>query len=174
MKKNNNLGFMLIETLLVSTFVLGVLTYLFVQFSALKRSYDDDFKYNTIPALYGIKNINQYLLRYNEYGNLINNYLPISGKGYTEIKCAQLTTATSCSDLLQNLNIKSIYLAKDVEFKNNIDDFKENDNTYELYRFIKKISFIDETKESEDTSSLHYHLIAEYNDNTYATISITL
>ena len=163
MKKNKINGFMLIETLLVSTFVLGVLTYLFVQFAALKRSYDDNFKYNTVTGLYGVKNINQYLTKYNSYPTLITS---INQFGYIEFSCATINGLT-CNSLLNSINIKNIYFVKDSIFKNNINDnliiFSEND---ELYRFIKKIRFFNENNK--------YHIIAEYNDYTYATIEVTL
>jgi len=108
MKKNQKNGFMLIETLLVSTFVLGVLTYLFAQFSALKRNYDDNFKYNTVPALYGIKNMNQYITRYNGYNTLISN---INSLGYTEFSCAQIK-GTTCTELVRNIKAKIIFNSK--------------------------------------------------------------
>lgn len=161
MKKNKNSGFMLIETLLVSTFVLGVLTYLFLQFSALKRSYDDNFKYNTVPALYGIKNINQYIAKQNGYAVL--QAQTGSEFGYTEFSCASNT----CTNLLSDLNTEVIYFVKDNIFKNNINPtFIVSETDDELYYFAKKINFGD-----EDTN---YHLIVKYKDGTFATMSITL
>lgn len=163
MKKNKKKGFMLIETLLVSTFVLGVLTYLFVQFSALKRNYDDSFKYNTVSGLYGAKNINQYITRYNGYNSLITN---INSFGYMEFSCA-LIEGITCTELVKNIKIKHVYLVKDNIFKNNITTdliiFSNND---ELYQFSKKINFKDEES--------NYHLIVEYSDNTYAEIAIII
>lgn len=154
---------MLIETLLVSTFVLGVLTYLFLQFSALKRSYDDNFKYNTVPALYGIKNINQYIAKQNGYAVL---QATISESGYTTLDCTSINGNT-CTKLLSDLNTEVIYFVKDNIFKNNINPtfivFETDD---ELYYFAKKINFGD-----EDTN---YHLIVKYKDGTFATMSITL
>ena len=70
MKKNRNKGFMLIETLLVSTFVLGAMTYIIMQFSALKRSYDNSFKYNTVVGLYGIQSLDEYAKKYSLYNTL--------------------------------------------------------------------------------------------------------
>lgn len=163
MKKNNKKGFMLIETLLVSTFVLGVLTYLFVQFTALKRNYDDNFKYNTVTSLYGVKNINQYIAKYNSYPTLTTS---INTFGYLEFSCATIN-GTTCNSLIESINAKNIYFIRDSIFKNNINPnliiFSQND---ELYRFIKKIKFSNEENK--------YHIIAEYNDNTYAAIEVTL
>lgn len=163
MKKNQNKGFMLIETLLVSTFVLGVLTYLFVQFSALKRSYADDFKYDTVPGLYAIKNINQYFIKQGAYNTLKTN---IGELGYLDFSCAMIS-GTACSDLLNNVDVEKVYFVKDTLFKNNINtDVLMFSNDDELYRFSKKINF------SDNENS--YHLITKYKDNTYATMAITL
>lgn len=164
MKKNRHLGFMLIETLLVSTFVLGVLTYLFVQFSALKRSYDDNFKYDTVPGLYGVRNINEYIKLQNGYSTLKNSVNDTYG--YLEFSCAMIS-GTTCSKLVENLDIKTIYFVKDNIFKNNVKiDLSIFVNDDELYHFCKKINFSDEDR--------GYHLIVKYNNNTYATMSITL
>lgn len=163
MKKNQNKGFMLIETLLVSTFVLGVLTYLFVQFSALKRSYSDDFKYDTVPGLYAIKNINQYIMKQGAYNTLKTN---VNQLGYLDFSCAMIS-GTTCSDLFNNIDVEKVYFVKDNVFKNNINiDVPILSNDDELYRFCKKINF------SEGENS--YHLIAKYKDNTYATMAITI
>ena len=46
MKKNNR-GFTLVETLVVSAFIVGILIFLFSQFSRLKSSYEASFEYYT-------------------------------------------------------------------------------------------------------------------------------
>ena len=58
MKKNNNKGFMLLETMIVSAFIITTLTFLYVQFSNLKKSYEESFKYDSIPELYKAKEKN--------------------------------------------------------------------------------------------------------------------
>lgn len=168
MKKNNRMGFMLIETLLVSTFVLGVLTYLYVQFSALKRNYDDDFKYDTVPGLYGVRNINQYITRQNGYSTLQTSVNATYGYvGFVGDEICAMMSGTSCTELIGDLGAENIYFVKDTVFKNHITtDLAIFETDDELYRFCKKIGFSD-----ADTD---YHLIVKYNDNTYATMSITL
>ena len=49
MKKNNR-GFTLVETLVVSSFIVGILVFLFAQFSKLKKSYDASFEYLSSSA----------------------------------------------------------------------------------------------------------------------------
>lgn len=173
MKKNNNKGFMLIETLLVATFVLGVLTYLFIQFSALKLNYDDNFRYNTVPELYGAKNVHQYISKYNGYTALINS-INSTALGYTEFTCASIS-GTTCKDLLDSIKVKHIYFVKDSIFKDKINPdltiFSSND---ELYRFTKRINLNKKENINDDEYNRSYHLIIEYTDNKYATMAITL
>lgn len=58
----NKKGFMLLETLVVSTFILGILIFLFIQLSTIKRAYDTSFRYNTITGLYHAKEFSKFLL----------------------------------------------------------------------------------------------------------------
>ena len=60
MKKNSNKGFVLAETLIVTTFVAGILFFMFVQFTSLSKNYNDSYKYNTVEDLYALRNIRDY------------------------------------------------------------------------------------------------------------------
>ena len=61
MKKNKNEGFMLAETLIVTTFVAGVLIFLFIQFSNLENSYEESYMYNTVEDIYALEDIKDYI-----------------------------------------------------------------------------------------------------------------
>ena len=52
MKKVNNKGFMLTETIVVSTFTLTILVLLFVYFKDLVIAYNDSYRYNTVEGVY--------------------------------------------------------------------------------------------------------------------------
>lgn len=165
MKKNSNRGFMLIETLLVSTFVLGVLTFLFMQFSALKRSYDDSFKYDTVPALYGMRNVHQYIVKNGGYNSIKS--LVDSTSGYATVSCSNLSNPNTCLSLFNDLDVAVVYLVNDLAFKGNVNintHILKEDN--ELYHFVKKIKY--------STNSGDYHLIVKFSDNTFATMAIQL
>ena len=47
----------MIEILVVSTFIISVFIYLFVQFRSINHSYQISFKYNTANGLYAVNNI---------------------------------------------------------------------------------------------------------------------
>ena len=60
MKKNNQ-GFMLVEALVMSTVIIGVLIFMFIQFRNISRGYDKSFSYNSVPSLYYTNELKEYL-----------------------------------------------------------------------------------------------------------------
>ncbi|MEG2311383.1 MAG: type II secretion system protein, partial [Bacilli bacterium] len=93
MKKNNNRGFMLIETLICSTFIVGILIVLYTQFERINKSYEDSFKYNTVNNLYLVNNFKMYLLQ-NGGESLLNN---LNSTNY-------FIDITACPSPLQEVN----------------------------------------------------------------------
>ena len=61
MKKIDNRGFMLTETLIVATFLVTTLLFLYIQFNNVTKTYDTSFKYNTVNGLYAVNNIINYI-----------------------------------------------------------------------------------------------------------------
>ena len=72
MKKNNQ-GFMLVEALVMSTVIIGVIVYMFIQFQTLNKNYDKSFNYNTVSGLYIANEVKNYLFNQNEINGLISN-----------------------------------------------------------------------------------------------------
>ena len=60
MKKDNR-GFLLAESLVVSTFVLTVLILLYIQFSNLTTNYKNSYNYNNVESLYDLSSVANYL-----------------------------------------------------------------------------------------------------------------
>ena len=153
MKKKNNKGFMLAETLIVTTFVAGVLIFLFIQFSSLSSSYNEYYNYNTTENMYALEDIKDYIMSdTNIYNKIKDN---ISASTYMNISsCEDFTNKDYCKKLLQLENIKELYVMAN---KFNIQKLSDED----MNSFIKKIS----TEENET-----YRLIAKFNNNSLATI----
>lgn len=150
MKKNNK-GFMLAEVFIVSSFVLGVLVYMFVQINSIMKNYNRSFSFDTIPGLY--------------ITNEVNNYLKLKDNSGTIISSACSTYQIINFDddfgqaLKKNANIKSALLGNSLYIKENaLNDLnisaKEKD-------YIKYLS----TKNS-------CILILEFNDDTYASLNM--
>ena len=169
MKKKSK-GFMLLETLVVSTFIISTLIYLYIQFINLKKSYDISFRYDTIPGLYNLKEVDKFINTNYGYADFINN-TDIITNGYTEIynnnECNINFFSNNnnyCEKLMTSIGAKTILLAKIdlTTTKNNL----KNNNPYSnnLYLYIKSINYT--------TNINTYLLIIEYNDNTFSNIKI--
>lgn len=169
MKKNNR-GFTLVETLVVSSFIVGILIFLFSQFSKLKKSYDASFEYNTVPALYKAKNINRYVLA---VGNdLLVTELEKSKTGFidiTECPMDYLEKIDYCSQLFSDLGVVSVLVAKEDSFKTGLQEYLRVNNTAyheKLYQFVKQLSINNENYDG-------YRFIVEFEDDNFATVKMT-
>lgn len=172
MKKKNNMGFALAETLIVSTVVAGILIYLFIQFSALKRSYNNSFAYNTVNNLYALEDVFDYVdnLSSSTKSNILNsiddnNYVEInkSNDEYTDnVNDEQIVADGYGYNLLNALDIKNLVITKESFDYSTID----SDNIKQGFKtFMSKIKVTD----GDD-----YRLIAQFTDGTYATIIVPL
>ncbi len=169
MKKSNR-GFTLVETLIVSAFIIGILIFLFSQFTKLKKSYDASFDNNTIPALYKARNINRYL--YSVEGPEFITKLEESENGYLEITdCSNsyISKVSYCKKLFEELEVKHVFVTKEAIFKYEFQYYlKENTNTKyseKLYRFVKNLSVYNDNYDG-------YRIIVEFKDDGFATVGL--
>ncbi len=168
MKKN---GFMLIETLVASTIILGALIFLFVQFSAIKRSYEISFKYNTIPGLYNTK-VFVDLLEKNGH-NELDKALDNSNSNYiviTQNNCDLFIdkgNSNLCSNLIKDISSKKIlYLNNNITQLHNNLKTSNYDNTIfdeELKKYILQLDKIDYNGR---------RVVIQFNNNTFAVATI--
>lgn len=61
MKKDNQ-GFMLVEALVMSIVIIGVLVFMFIQFRNISRGYDTSFSYDTVPAMYYTNELKEWII----------------------------------------------------------------------------------------------------------------
>ena len=162
MKKNINFGYMLVETLLVTIFVAGVLIFLFIEFSNLDNSYEISFKYNTVENLYALGDIRDYIQSNKDIFNQLKSKLE-NNNGYIE-NCDFSNDEMYCAKLLNLENIEQLVIT---ENSFNKSSFPTSDE--EFINFINKIS--------ADGDEL-YRLIASFKDSkgnrTYATLKFGL
>lgn len=169
MKKNNR-GFTLVETLVVSSFIVGILIFLFAQFSKLKQSYDASFEYNTIPALYKAQNINRYV--FSSGNNLLISELEKSPAGFidiTECPMDYLDKIDYCSQLFSDLGVVAVLVTKETTFKTGLQEYLKTNNTAyheKLYQFVKQLSI-------NSANYAGYRLIVEFEDDNFATVKLT-
>lgn len=157
MKKSNNKGFMLAETLVVTTFVAGVLIFLFIQFSNLSKAYDESYNYNTVEGLYALEDIKVMI----EQDNTIMNYIEnnIDELNFIDItNCDNFTDVNYCLKLLELENVNKIIITN-----NSVPYDKINIASEDFMNFIKKIS-----KEGNEP----YRIIVAFKNSTYATLRL--
>ncbi len=155
MKKNNNKGFVLIETIIVSTFVAGILIFIFIEFTSLSSSYSDSFKYNTVEDLYATENIKDYILSDSNLLSTLNNSIN-PDKVHDVTNCSMFTNQNYCKRLLELNNVEQLIICSNYFDEKNISVDDEDMKT-----FIKMV---------KGTGKEKYRLLAKFKDGTFATI----
>ena len=151
----NNKGFVLAETLIVTTFVIGVLLYLFIQFTSLSSSYNENYVYNTVESLYAIEDIKELVVSDSTIVSYIENN--IQSSGYIDISSCELFEEQEyCKRLIELENIEKIIVTENEVNKSLIT---EEDSGF--LKFINRIN-----KEGNQ----NYRLIAKFKNGTYSTI----
>lgn len=156
MKKNlNNNGFMLAETLIVTTFVAGVLIFIYIQFSNLSRSYNASYSYNKVQDLYVLSDIRDAIegethLIMNLEGVGISNYLDVTN-------CMVFDDKEYFLKLFNLANVEKILITNNDITETNFDDLADP----EFLDFINSI---------KSGGNQKYRIIAKFKTDTYATI----
>lgn len=149
MNRVGNKGFLLAEALIVSTFVLTVLIYLFVQFKNIMIDYKKNYSYNTVEDIYNLGSLSKYI----DHNNLSFN----SGKIYESGNFRD----DMFSQMASEMNIDYIlYTDSDVEkIKNSISQYDQD-----VIDFISKVKF----KKIENKG----RLVAKFKNGNFASIVI--
>lgn len=155
MKKIDNKGFVLIETIIVSSFVAGILIFIFIEFTSLSSSYSESFKYNTVENLYTTENIKNYILTDSNFLNsLYNSINPDKVIDITD--CSMFTNENYCKKLFELSNVENVIVCNNYFDEKNIKILDEDFKT-----FINKIN---------GTGKEKYRIISKFKDSTFATI----
>lgn len=155
MKKTDNRGFMLAETLIVTTFVAGILIYIFIQYSNLSRNYNDSYKYNQVEKLYALQDVADYIVSDNQALQYIQNNIDTL-KIINISNCSNFTNVDYCKKLFELENINKIVVTTNQVNKDSFSNFDQ--------------SFIDFASKINKEGNQQYRVIAKFNDSTFATI----
>lgn len=186
----NKKGFMLTETLVVSTLVSVVLVSLYIQFNTVVTNYNKSFKNDTVNDLYGVYYITNFFKKTDSndgVGTLLEQaktYLS-NGNKYLEFNTSCISSDSSVYTLndLQNCitfqSITDYYNLNDVDnngkkigrilFVNAKTEFTESDledlNDYNFSRYILSIK-------NNDVSIDDYRLIVKFDNLEYANLIV--
>jgi len=168
MKKNNK-GFMLLETLIVSTIILSTLIFLFIQFSNIKTSYEISFTHNTIPGIYIAKELSDFLVE-NNINSDLSNQLDDFENGFINIKThTYINNGENLfyQNMIKDMNIKNVIYTSD-----NLTTLKTYLNSNSIDKTIFTESFKNFIFKLKTKESNNNRLIIMFNDNTFASIVI--
>ena len=167
--KFNNKGFLLIETLIVTVFVVSTLIFLFVQFQRIETNYSRTFGYNTVDGLYRLANIREFIednvleQAINQLNNSSLQYVNLSSCNFISNLNSELTTEIDYCELLYSVSeVKTLVLVEE--------------NTEAMISDLRNVTFLTEEKKdfikyiNYDDEFGKYRLIVEYEDNTFATV----
>ena len=155
MKKDNR-GFMLVEALVMSTVIVGVMVYMFIQFQSLNKNYDKSFKYNTVSGLYVTNEIKNYLSARNVIDDLASS---LSSQAYITVDYQGDNTWTA---LKEKANINQVIFAKE-----NLGDLKGKKIEGISPKFRDYINYL-----KVNNNIGIYSILIEFKDDTYASLRI--
>ena len=164
----NNRGFLLAESLVVSTFVLTVLILLYIQFSNLTTNYKNSYNYNNVESIYDLSSVSNYLLNknYNLSNQLTDSkpYVVIYKDNSCNMDAGIIDTF--CDNLINMMDAKTIiYTSSDISAIQKYVSEKEDSNiNQKLREFISRVE--------TNTVKNKGRLFAEFNNGTFATIAM--
>ena len=156
MKKIDNQGFVMVETIVVAVFVIGICTFLFTNFLPLIADYERVSEYDNVDTKYKAHEIRKMLLReFDKDANLTSIFSShiSSNTGYYRYQnyseevgdevvvknrlCSLLTSPNYCNKLLSTdyLNVKEIIVTpfKLSNFKGIVKDNQDFDRSLREY-----------------------------------------
>ena len=159
MNKMNNKGFLLAESLIVTTFVLTVLIYLFAQFKNLMIEYKKTYQYNTVEDIYNLGSISKFLTQNNITINS-NQYIFKDNDCTNEIPIEKKKTF---KEIVKSMKIDYLIFAD-----SNIDNVKNNMSSYnqDMQDFVERVS----TKKIDGKG----RLLAKFKKENYVTFATIL
>ena len=169
MKRVNNRGFLLAESLVVSTFVLTILMFLFIQFRNLIINYNNSYAYNSVESVYDLGSIGEYFRKNQDkpFGNYIkgNPYLMVYNNGSCNDSIGLKNTGF-CDNIMSQTGVETlIYTSSDLSV---IQDYVKTTEDAVLKQDLR--DFI--SKVDAQIIQNKGRLFAKFKNGTFATIAI--
>lgn len=170
MKKNrmfDTKGFMLVETLLVSLTISGILVYMYAQFSTINNSYQRLYDFNTPNSLYRAAALREFMMTYTNPGGTLYTRLTsksikcVSGGGYSGM-ALDTRNQGYCNGLFEALDVKQVILTRDsFDEATVLGEISDETEKVKLKRFLNTVKRYSTAKK---------RLIIIFNDGTMATV----
>ncbi len=160
-KKINNQGFMLAETLIVSIFVLSVFSMLYANILPLIADYKTQQNYDTVEATYDAHWIRKIILN----GLKEDSFTTVINNGYLDVSDCLLYTKNDmegwCSNFRAINNVTKIYLTTYSleKFKAKVKD--NNNYTREFREYISYVPTYSKNS-TKVNNNTYFHVIIEF------------
>jgi len=169
MKRINNKGFMLAETLVVSTVLMIIFTYVYIQFFDVLGKYSIFSDYDNVDKLYTVRDIKEFVKSDNISGlvtQLNANLAQPTPQPYVDVTdCSVFTESNYCLDLFEKLDIEKIVFTT-YDLTDSFNGF--SGVTHDLDRRFQTYVNTLTANLSEDYVD-EYRLIIKFEDGTYST-----
>lgn len=186
MKKIDNKGFVIVETIIVAVFIIGICTFLFANFIPLIGEYERVEKYDTLEKKYKTNEIRKMILMELTSSNeeIFTSVDADAYKIYSTVKekvndkeittneiCSHLKSVNYCNMLLSEdfMNVKSIVVTpfKLANFKTIT---KSNNNFTKAER--QYIQYLPSYNKYSSRYDSYYRILVFYNDGEFSNIEV--
>lgn len=168
MKKSNQKGFMLTETLIVSTLVIGILLFLFIQFRGINQSYNTVINYNSADALLAAENLRTFY--FNDNYDAIEEYYRNNHLKFLDLtNCPNsvINLQEYCNSITSKLNVKKVlFTDADLNYITQAINRKELQLEPTFEKYIRSL------ENDEEGTLLKYRIIVELNSGEFGNIKM--
>lgn len=186
MKKIDTRGFVMVETIIVAVFIIGICTFLFANFLPLIGEYEKVENYDTLQSKYKVHEIRKMLLRALDNNSAVENIFTSIPTDTGYIKYSNYTTGENtiqnglcdvggipknyCNKLFSEyyLNVKDVIITsfKTSKIKSTIKNERNN-------RALKEyIDYLPSYSKYSSRYDDYYRLIVVFNDGVIANIEV--
>ena len=186
MKKLNNKGFVMTETLVVAVFIMGIFGIMYNNYYPLIGEYERREVFDDVDSKYGAFWIKRFI-QHSSYDLSLDMRNAINNNGYTMFSCGNITNdyrETMCNKLVKELEVKD-YLSQPKIYitKYNLETFKnyvKADTDYATFSggFSDYVNFLPIYK-VPSLNDAAYRVLIEFERNkngvnftTYSTIEV--
>lgn len=148
----NKKGFMLAEVLIISTFLIGVMSFMYIQINSISKAYSREFKYNTVDGLYGARIIKEFLDTKYDLNSITTTFFINDNSAYFN----KLTQKLGVLKVIVTNKSEDVYNYLINNYDNNLP-YITNDTSY----YEKLIEFSTDLKNDSKK-----HIIVAYDDGT--------
>ncbi|MDD3048451.1 MAG: glycine-rich protein [Bacilli bacterium] len=165
MRKIDNKGFFLAETIVVVTIVATVLVLFYSQISKIYHNYENNSSYNTSTALHSANNIKKFLVQ-EDLATAVSALTAVAPASIVDITNYTFTNADYFTGLKTSTNVRKIYFAK-FQLNNLINGIEASTLDAATFDFIKTLKTI-----NNPVATNKYYLIVSFTDGTFASLVI--